>query len=66
MHCTRHTYITWAIGSDTPLKIVSQRVGCSIRVLEETYAHVVGDSASVEWLDQPGQTGAANQKERRK
>ena len=60
LHCLRHTYITWAIEARTPLKLVSQRVGCSVRVLEETYAHVVEDHWPVDFLDAPAgpdQTG---------
>jgi hypothetical protein len=40
-HCTRHTFITWALESETPVKRVSEWVGASVSVIERTYAHVM-------------------------
>ena len=40
-HCTRHTFITWALQAGTPVKRVSEWVGASVSVIEQTYAHVV-------------------------
>ncbi len=41
MSCTRHSFITWALESGTPIKRVSEWVGASVSVIEQTYAHVV-------------------------
>ena len=40
-HCTRHTYITWALESGVPVKRVSEWVGATIQVIEGTYTHVM-------------------------
>jgi len=40
-HCTRHTFITWALEAGTPAKRVSEWVGASVAVLEKHYAHVL-------------------------
>ncbi|MCH7565971.1 MAG: site-specific integrase, partial [Gemmatimonadetes bacterium] len=40
-HCTRHTFITWALEAGTPVKRVSEWVGASVSVIEQTYAHVM-------------------------
>ena len=40
-HCTRHTFVTWALESGTPVKRVSEWVGASVSVIERTYAHVM-------------------------
>ncbi len=41
MSCTRHSFITWALESGTPIKRVSEWVGASVSVIERTYAHVM-------------------------
>ena len=40
-HCTRHTFITWALEAGTAAKRVSEWVGASVAVLERHYAHVL-------------------------
>jgi integrase len=40
-HCTRHTFITWALEAGRPAKRVSEWVGASVAVLEKHYAHVL-------------------------
>ena len=37
-------------------------MGCSVRVLEETYAHVVGDAAPLDFLDGIGAAGQSGAK----
>jgi integrase len=41
LHCTRHTYITWALEAGISPKRVAEWVGASIAVIERHYAHVI-------------------------
>ena len=43
LHCTRHSFISWALTAATPTKRVSEWCGVSVSVLERTYAHVIPD-----------------------
>jgi integrase len=41
LHCTRHSYISWALAAGTPTKRISEWCEVSVAVLERTYAHVL-------------------------
>jgi integrase len=41
LHCTRHTFITWALEASVPSKRVSEWVGASVAVIEQHYKHVI-------------------------
>ena len=51
LHCTRHSFITNALTAGTPAAALAKWVGCSIRVIEERYAHVIPEAHGVEFLD---------------
>jgi len=53
LHCTRHSFITWALEAGTPTATVGGWVGCSVRVIEGTYAHVIPQVGGVDFLDRP-------------
>ena len=38
---TRHTFITWALEAGTPVTRISEWVGASVKVIEDTYRHVL-------------------------
>jgi integrase len=40
-HCTRHTFITWALEAGTPVTRIAEWVGASVKVIEDTYRHVL-------------------------
>ena len=40
-HCTRHTFITWALEAGTPITRIAEWVGASVKVIEDTYRHVI-------------------------
>jgi integrase len=41
LHCTRHTFITWALEAGVPAKRVAEWVGASVAVIEQHYKHVI-------------------------
>ena len=53
LHCTRHSFVTWALEAGTPTASVAGWVGCSVRVIEGTYAHVIPHVGGVDFLDRP-------------
>ena len=53
LHCTRHSFITWALSAGVPTATVSAWTGVSIRVIETTYAHVIPQVGGVDFLDRP-------------
>jgi integrase len=40
----RHTFASWSIAAGVPLFYLSRVMGCSITMLEQHYAHFLGDS----------------------
>jgi integrase len=50
-HCTRHTYITWALNSGVPAKVVSDWTGVSVSVIEKHYAHAIQATWNTAFLD---------------
>lgn len=40
----RHTFASWSIAAGVPLFYLSRVMGCSITMLEQHYAHLLGDS----------------------
>ena len=40
-HCTKHTFVTWALEAGKPSTRVAYWVGTSVRVIEDTYRHVL-------------------------
>jgi integrase len=45
-HCTRHTFITWALEAGTPVTRIAEWVGASVKVIEDTYRHVMPQDAA--------------------
>jgi integrase len=43
LHCTRHSFITWALADGTSAKRVSEWCSVTVAVIERTYAHVLPD-----------------------
>jgi len=51
-HCTRHTFITWALEAGTPVTRIAEWVGASVEVIEKTYRHVLPlDDADLSFTD---------------
>ena len=50
-HCTRHTFITWALEAGTPAKRVSEWVGATVEVIERHYAHAIPEVYKMDFLD---------------
>ena len=40
-HCTRHTFVAWALEAGTPVTRIAEWVGASVKVIEDTYRHVL-------------------------
>ena len=40
-HCTRHTFMTWALEAGTPVTRIAEWVGESVEVIEKTYRHAL-------------------------
>jgi len=40
-HCTRHTFITWALEAGTPVTRIAEWVGASVEVIEKNHRHVL-------------------------
>lgn len=44
LHCTRNSFVTWALEAGTPLARVAEWVGASLTVLEHHYAHAMPEA----------------------
>jgi integrase len=46
-HCTRHTFITWALEAGKPVKRVSEWVGATPAVIHKHYSHILDATRSI-------------------
>jgi integrase len=49
-HCTRHTFITWALEAGKPVKRVSEWVGATAEVIHKHYSHVLNDDDTIDFM----------------
>jgi integrase len=58
LHCTRHTFISWALESGKSPKRVSEWVGASAPVIHARYEHVIGsEDEDLGFAELPTQLG---------
>jgi len=65
LHCTRHSFISWALEAGKSVKRVSAWVGASEEVIFSTYSHLMANDDDVEFLGSLSKVHLANQSEPR-
>ena len=52
-HCTRHTFISWALEGGTPAKRVADWVGATVETIEAHYSHAIPEVESTDGFLEP-------------